>query len=220
MLGLLMPLRSYGNSLNGGVTRKITYNLTNTGNQYIEEIYCNWSSRNSNTPLIGTTNGEGYKLISAQQEQGDNATAKITLTWEKADGTTFAEGTSNPIPATTYDEQTSYTELDIRQHPQFESTLSDDWDEDNNQFNSSSQWYGVTSYIVGSTVVTKTEYFGSQPPSNYQMVGKLDTPGGGYTGANKWLVIGSGRRKIGDNLYARETQYLYSDKGWDTTIYS
>jgi hypothetical protein len=213
-----MPQYFHGSNLNSGVTRKETYNLTNTGDQWSQEIFCNWANRNSNTPQIGSTNS-GYILVSAVQEQGDNETCKITLTWEKPNDTTFDPET-NPIPGTTFDEQTSYTELDIRQHPLFESTLSEDWDEENNQFNSSSSFYGVTSYIVGSTVVTKTEYSGSLPASNYLMVGKLETPGGGYSGGNKWLVIGSSRRKIGDNLYARETQYLYSDKGWDTTIYS
>ena len=208
-----MPARYLGNSLTGGVTRKITYNLTNTGNQKIEEIYCTWASRGSNTPLIGTANGEGYKLVSAVQEQNDNETAKITLTWEAADATTFAEGTSNPIPGTTYDEQTSYVELDIRQHPDFASFTG--WDNENKEFTSTSKYYGITSYIVGSTTVTKTEYFGSQPASNYTSVGSLGTPGGGYSGAGKWLIIGSGRRKIGDNLYARETVYLYSAKGFN-----
>lgn len=212
-----MSAHYYGDSLTGGVTRKITYNLTNTGDQKIEEIYCTWASRTSNTPLIGTTSN-GYKLVSAVQEQGDNETCKLTLTWEKPNDTEFGE--ENPIPSTTYDEQTSYTELDIRQHPQFESIFSADWDDENNQFTSSSSLYGVTSYIVGSTVVTKTEYFGSQPSSVYASVGTLDTPGGGYGGAGKWLIIGSSRRKVGDNLYARETQYLYSAKSWNTDIYS
>jgi hypothetical protein len=215
-----MPARYHGNGLTSGVSRKITYNLTNTGNQKIEEIYCNWANRGSSTPLIGTINGEGYKLISAVQEQGDNATAKITLTWEIADSTTFSDGTSNPIPSTTYDEQTSYVETPIQQHPQWEATLSETWDYDAKDWLEGSPYIGVYHFIEGSTTVIKTEYFGSKPASNYLMVGRLELPGGGYVGNNKWLVIGSNRRKIGDNLYARETVYLFKAEGYDTTIYS
>lgn len=123
------------------------------------------------------------------------------------------------LPATTYESQGSMTELPIQQHPDFD-TWSSEWDEAAGAFKSSSDKYGVTSYIVGSVTVTKTEYFATQPTDRYASVGTLEAPGGSYSGANKWLIIGTARRKVSDTLYTRETQYLYSAKGFDTDIYS
>ncbi len=123
------------------------------------------------------------------------------------------------VPATTYDEQTSYVELDIRQHPNFSTLKATGWDDEKGEFLPTSPHYGVTSYIVGSTQVTVTSYHRSQPSSSYTMVGSRSAPGGGFGGANNWLVIGTSRRKVGENLYAKEIVYLYSAKGWSTAIY-
>lgn len=210
-----MPLITHG-SISSGITRKITYNKTTTGNQKIEEIVSTWANREAVTPKIGTESG-GYTLTNAIQEQQDAETCKITLTWENTIADT-EEG--EDVPSDTYDEDTSYVELDIRQHPKWESDFQSHWDDDQGEFRSTSPYYGITSYIVGTTVVTKTQYFASQPASLYESVGTLSTPGGGFTGTNKWLIIGTSRRKVGDQLFVRETRYLYSAKEYNTTIYS
>jgi hypothetical protein len=123
------------------------------------------------------------------------------------------------VPDTEFSEQTSYVELDIRQHPSFATLKASGWDDEKGEFLPTSQYYGVSGYIVGSTQVTKTSFHRSQPSSDYGLVGSLGAPGGGFGGTNNWLIIGSSRRKVGENLYAKELVYLYSARGWDTTIY-
>lgn len=206
-----MAAKEYGNNLSTAVTEKVVYEKTPTGNRKTVTLTCDWDNRATNTPALGSTS-ESMPLVSAGQEQLPGNIGRITLIYEN----TVIDVPS--IPSTTYDEQTSSIELPIQQHPSFAS-WSADWDSEKDAFKPESDKYGVTSYIVGSTVVTKTEYFGSQPSSRYSDVGTLEVPGGGFGGSNQWLIIGTSRRKIGDGLYSRETQYLYSAKAYNTDIY-
>ncbi|MBE2181508.1 MAG: hypothetical protein IAE97_13665, partial [Chthoniobacterales bacterium] len=156
---------------------------------------------------------DGLKVISINDEPFGVGTTKRTVIAEARNG-------DLSVPTTTYDESTSYVELDIRQHPDWDSTFKDDWDSAKGEFKPESEYFGISSYIVGSTTVTKTEYFSTEPASRYSVVGKLEAPGGGYSGSNNWLIIGGNRRKIGEGLYSRETVYLYSAKGYNSDIYS
>jgi hypothetical protein len=155
----------------------------------------------------------GLKIINYANEPYGAGLTKQTITYEGADSV------GNPLPSTTYDSQGSMVELDIRQHPDWATEFEPDWDADKGEFIPTSPYYGISSYIVGSVTVTKTEYFATQPTDRYEDIGTKETPGGGYTGTNKWLIIGTSRRKVGEALYTRETQYLYSAKGWNTTVY-
>lgn len=207
-----MARKDYGDNLNGAIINQIVFERTPTGNRKTVLLTCDWDSRNSNTPDIGDIE-EDMLLVSASQEQAQGGLCKITLIYENS-VSALAD-----VPSTTYDEDTSYIELSIQQHESF-SGWSADWDEEKGEFKPSSDKYGITSFIVGSTVVTKTEYSTSQPSSRYNDVGTLEAPGGGYAGSNNWLIIGCSRRKISDGLYARETKYLYSAKAFNTDLYS
>lgn len=205
-------MQEYGDILSSAQTEKVVYEKTAAGNRKTVTLICDWDFRASNTPSLGSTS-ESLPLISASQEQIPGNLCRITLIYE----TNNQDPES--LPSTTYDEQTSMVELPIQQHPSFGS-WSSQWDDEKGEFKSDSSKYGITSYIVGSTTVTKTEYFGSQPSSRYSEVGSLEAPGGGYGDSSKWLIIGGGRRKLGDGLYCRETVYLYSAKAYDADIYS
>jgi len=157
----------------------------------------------------------GLRVTSVQNDPETAGIVKQTVTYE---GTTTSDLPT--LPATTYESQGSMVELPIQQHPDWATTLKADWDEAKGEFKPTSAFYGMTSYIVGSVSVTRTEFFRSQPTDDYADIGTLETPGGGYTGTNKWLVISTSRRKLSEGLYSKEKTFLYSAKGWNTTIYS
>lgn len=154
---------------------------------------------------------EGLKLVTFTNEPFGGGLIKQTTVYEGAD---------SEVPATTYESQGSAVELDIRQHPDFETKFKADWDAEKGEFKADSAYWGITSYLVGSVSVTKTTYHASQPTDDYADIGTLAAPGGGYSGTGKWLIIGTSRAKIGEGLYSKSTTYQYSAKGWDEDIYS
>lgn len=206
-------MRSYG-SLPVVIKRTTTRNSDGFYSTVTETVH---SSANVPNTSIGD-DIDSEIVTTVENESYGAGLTKQTVTTETrslVDSTTGVE----QVPATTYDEQTSYVELDIRQHPNFSSLKATGWDEEKGEFLPTSPHYGVTSYIVGSTQVTVTSYHRSQPSSSYTLVGTKAAPGGGFGGANNWLVVGTSRRKVGENLYAKEIVYLYSAKGWDNAIY-
>lgn len=154
----------------------------------------------------------GLKVINYTNEPYGGGFIKQTVVYEGAE--------SEELPATTYESQGGAIELDIRQHPDWETTFKADWDENKGEFKPTSAYYGITSYLVGTVSVTKTEYFSSQPDDDYALIGTLAVPGGGYSGAGKWLIIGTSRSKQGEGLYTKQTTYQYSAKEWNADIYS
>lgn len=173
----------------------------------------------SSLPTLNVGDGvDGETVTTMENESYGLGLTKQTLTTETKSQIDSETGLE-VVPSTTYDEQTSYVELDIRQHPDFTTLKATGWDEEKGEFLPTSEHYGITSYIVGSTQVTVTSYHRSQPSSSYTLVGTKAAPGGGFGGTNNWLVIGTSRRKVGENLYAKEIVYLYSAKGWSSAIY-
>jgi len=166
------------------------------------------------THTIGTV-VSGLRLSDFQNEPYGGGFTKQTVTYTGADSESLPA-----IPTTTYESQGTMVELDIRQHPDWDTKFKTHWDDAKGEFKLTSEYRGITSYIVGSVTVTKTEYFSSQPTDRYSSIGTLEVPGGGYSGTNKWLIIGTARRKVGEGLYSRETTYLYSAKGFSTDLYS
>ena len=122
------------------------------------------------------------------------------------------------LPETTYAEQSSQIEVDIREHPNF-SDWADDWDDDNERFKLSSDKAGIKSYIKGTTTVAVTSYYNSMPSDDRANIGKIQNPGGSYSGANKWLLVGANRSKQGP-IWVMQKTYLYSAKDWNSDIYS
>lgn len=206
-------MRSYG-SLPVVIKRTRTRNSDGFESTVIETVH-------SDNALPNTSIGDSVDseiVTTLERETYGAGLTKQTLSTETRSSIDEVSGVER-VPSTTFDETTSYVELDIRQHPNFASLKSTGWDDEKGEFLPTSKHYGVTSYIVGSTQVTVTSYHRSQPSSGYQSVGGVGAPGGGFGGARNWIVVGSGRRKVGENLFAKEIVYLYSAKGWDADIY-
>ena len=174
------------------------------------ELKCDAEDTLEFIPAIGDIDDEGYYFIGAITESQPAGILYVTLNYEL---------TFTSVPATTYTEKSSAVELDIRQHPLFASTLSTYWDNERAEFKPDSPYYGITSYVVGSTSVVKTEYFADKPSAAYASIGTLSVPGGGYTGDGKWMIVGSTRGR-NNGFWTVETEYVYSAKGYNTTIYS
>lgn len=165
-------------------------------------------------PTIGSI-VSGLKIISYSNEPIGTGLIKQTVVYEGSDS-----DSTPSIPATTYESQGSMVEVDIRQHEDWATTFVSDWDNEKGEFKPDSEFFGITSFIMGSVTVTKSEYFSSNPSDRYADIGTLEVPGGGYSGTGHWLIIGTGRSKVGEGLYCRQTTYLYSSKAYNTLIYS
>jgi hypothetical protein len=172
---------------------------------------CDWASRASYTPALQSAypTDSLYLLISAAQEQLPAGLCKITLTYQ---------ATSTATPDTTYVEQSSQENVSIQEHPDFEDWAAD-WDEENQRFKSGTSKYGITSYVKGTTTVTKTAYSTSKPSSERDSIGKLESPGGSYGSSANWLLIGANRSKQGAFWIMQKT-YLYSAVAYNSDIYS
>lgn len=206
-------MRSYG-SFPVVVKRTTSRNSEGLYSTVIETVYVSGTEPKN---ITGTSTDSG-NVVTVENESYGPGLIKQTVTTETKSEIDEQTGLEI-LPSTTFDEQTSYVELDIRQHPNFASLKATGWDDEKGEFLPSSPHYGITSYIVGSTQVTVTTYHRSQPSSSYALVGTKQAPGGGFGGTNNWLVIGTSRKKSGENLYAKEITYLYSAKGWSSDIY-
>jgi len=198
---------------------KVTYSAStgngtsnfSTSGSVTEEITCAWTDRATNTPALfaAWATDATYLLTEAIQEQLPLGLCKITLTYTAA---------ATSVPATSYSEQTSQVEEPIQTHPSFSSWAAD-WDDTAQAFIPSSTKYGITSYVKGTTTVTKTEYYNSRPSKGFANVGKLQTPGGDYTESGQYLIIGCSRSQQAA-LWLLTTVYQYSAVAYNTDIYS
>lgn len=208
-------MTSYGTLTSAGILNKTTFELIDGVSTLTEEITCDWGDKGTVTPSIGTAHASpyaSYKLQRAVQEQLPGDLCKVTLVYQTPD--TGEDG----VPATTYTENSSVMEEPIQAHPDFDD-WSADWDDEAGAFKPGTSKYGTTSYLVGTTTVTVTSYYTSKPAAPYGDIGSLETPGGGYGGTDKWLVVGANRGKSGA-YWTVSKEYQYSAKGWDTDIYS
>lgn len=193
------------------IVNATVYDRADSGNTITIVKTCNWSARDTYTPALGAAHpsNSAYSLKTAKQEPMTGGFGKITLTYVAV---------NDSLPEATISEQTSQIEVPIQEHPDFADWAAD-WDEENQRFLASSDKVGITSYIKGSTTVTKTTYYSSKPSAPYEDVGTLDAPGGDYTGSTHWLVIGATRQKVG-SYWVIEKTYLYSAKEYNPDVYS
>lgn len=201
-------------SVSGGVSTKTTRRKTLGVYTVTKEITCDVGSVGSLTPSLGSTISDGgktYFLTESGDETLPGSLSKITLVYS-------AQGTEDDeLPATSYNESVSTMEVDIKLHPDF-SDWEDDFDSEKEAFKPGTPKYGITSYLVRTRTVTKSEYFSGDPGGDEADGCTIESPGGGFGGSGKWLNLGSSRSKQGD-IWIRETTYLYSGKGWDSEIY-
>lgn len=163
-----------------------------------ESWQCATSDLATHVPAVNTTypTNANYILTNASVRNLTAALSEYTLTY----ATNF-----DSLPSTTVIEQSSREDIPIKDNPHYD----DSW---------ATSKAGVDHYIGGTTTVTVTEYFDSQPSSNRAHIGKIQSPGGGYSEENGWLVIGTNRQQQGI-FWMRVTTYLFSAIGWDTDIY-
>ena len=204
-----MPLTKYGTIPVSGIRTSDTYTYAETSTTRVTSYLFDIATGSPPAPNIGIPNNGWTNTGVAQEPQGSGV-VKYTYT---------SIASVVAIPPTTYQESTTYNELDIRQHPNWAADFAADWDEDAEAFKPSSPFYGVTSYIVGTTNVTKTVFSATQPNPQFATVGKTEAPGGDYTDASKWLIVGTSRSQKSESLFAVDTDYLYSAIGWNSTIY-
>jgi hypothetical protein len=214
-------MHTYGTDLTAAVvtnkhkqTVRVSNNSEFNGTAVIE-ITCDWNEQGTLVPTINSPHPTltGYWLANIEAEELPGSICKATLTYTAQYQT---------LPATSYREETSSETVDIRLHPSFNSWASY-WDDDLGTFPqgtviSGQPFGGVRDFYVGTTTVTKTEYFDSQPSDEFTNIGKLQTPNGAYGSASNWLVISSTKEMQG-YYWIRVTQYLYSAVGWNTLIY-
>jgi len=214
-----MALHTYG-SLSSVTNNTKEVFTTTTGNgtsnstlsgQVVVTITCNYADRASYTPALNSFYPDDSTFIatSVERNRKPGGLCEIVTTYTAP---------ATELPDTTYTEQSSQIEVDIREHPNF-SDWADDWDDDNERFKLSSSKAGIKSYIKGTTTVTVRSYYNSKPSSNRSDIGKIQNPGSDYSGSSNWLMIGSNRSKQGP-IWVKENVYLYSAKAWDSDIYS
>ncbi len=176
-------------------------------------LFTSWDSYAASVPAIGTVDPDNsnFFLVKFSVER-QNAEAKITLTY----GTLTDSG--GGLPATAYVETSSTMEKSIKTHPSFAS-WSADWDPETEAFKPGTSKYGIETYFVGTTQVTRTDYYSTQPSSDKADIGTRQSPGAGYGSSADWLLVASNRRKDG-YFYAKENTYLYDVEGWNTDVYS
>jgi hypothetical protein len=155
----------------------------------------------------------GHLLVTYSNEPFGAGMTKQTCQYEAS------SAINGQIPATSYEEQASTIDLDIRQHPDFETKMKSYWDEEKGEFKPNNKFTGVTSYRVGTMEVAKTIYGTGMPSSDFSLLGKCQSPGGAYSGSRNWLVVSTQRAKVGEGLYSKTTTYLYSALEWDSDIY-
>ena len=215
-------LQSYGTDITENLVtnqNKIAVKVTNNVefNGVAEIIVtCDWNDRGTLIPVINSVHPTltGYWLTAINAEELPGSICRATLTYTAQYQT---------LPATTYVEQTSTQQVDIRLHPNFSDWVSY-WDATNEEFPqgtiiSGQNFGGVKDFIVGSTTITMTEYFESMPASNHGHIGKLQCPNEAYGTAANWLIVGSTRQQQG-YFWIRETVFEFSAIGWNTQIYS
>lgn len=206
-------MHTYGpiSLIKNGTTIQKSVTGNNNGAGVIKVTHtCEWEDIDSHTPALNSalSGNPSYLLTDVTQEQIPGNLGKLTLTYT---------ATSEELPATTYNEQSSQVEVPIQEHPDF-SDWSSDWDEEAQAFKPSSDKYGITSYIKGSTTVTVTDYFNTKPASEKDSIGKTEAPGGDYGAAAKWLLIAANRSKQG-KWWVMQKTYLYSANDWNSDIY-
>jgi len=190
---------SYG-SISGN-WKKEEYSVDKDGyKSYTRTKHLAWTDGTGDLPASGTAIGT-MRLASATKKRLDGNIGEITETYTEQGGGYVGAG----VPETTWSENSSQMEVDIKLHPNYDEA----WEEDK---------AGVDSYIVGTTTVTKSEYFTSKPSSDRSSLGTRRSPGGDYGSSANWLLIGSNRTKQGE-YWVRSNTYLYSELPWDNDIY-
>lgn len=186
-----------------------TSNVTLAG-QIVTKVTCDYSDYATYAPALNSTYPTDSTFLATTVEINQ-------LNAQLAEIVTTYTSTATAIPATTYNEQSSQVEVPIQEHPNF-SDWAADWDDANQRFFPSSDKYGITSYIKGTTTVTVTSYFTSKPTDDRSNIGKIQSPGGDYSETNQWLLVGANRSKQGANWVMAKT-YLYSATEWSSDIY-
>ena len=177
-------------------------------------LYTSWASYASSVPAIGAVDPDNANYFLQRSEvERQGSEAQITLTY----GTLTDTEASGGIPANEYVETSSTIEKPIQQHPDFADWASD-WDSEKGAFRAGTTKYGIESYLAGTTQVTNTSYYSSQPSSDRDDIGTRQAPGGSYGSSDKWLLISSTRRRQG-TYYVKENTYLFDTDGWNEDLY-
>jgi hypothetical protein len=136
------------------------------------------------------------------------------------------------LPTTKEVDNTSYEEVDVRLHPNYASVTATERREIDaalleNRAPSglgatATELYGkllsgVTSYIVGTTERTVTEYAWSEPSDVTSDVGTIDAPPGIIS--SSWLCVSGGKQQESGGYWSRTKVHRYSARGWDSDLY-
>ena len=196
-------------------TIKVTNNVEFNGTAVII-MTCDWADQSSLVPSINSPHPTltGYWLTTVDAEELPGSVCRATLTYTAQ---------YNSLPATTYVEETSSYRENITQHPSF-STWASYYSQDLGMFPpgtiiSGQNFGGISDYIVGTTSVTKTEYFDSMPSDNFTNIGMLQSPASEYGEDANWMVMSSTKQQQG-YFWIRVTIYQYSALAYNSQIYS
>lgn len=136
------------------------------------------------------------------------------------------------LPSTREVDNTTYEEVDVRLNPAFSSVTAAERREieaallENRAPSglgaTATTLYekllgGVTSYIVGTTERTVTEYSWSEPSDVTSDVGTIDAPPGVIS--SSWLCVSGSKQLEGGGYWSRTKTHRYSANGWDSDLY-
>jgi hypothetical protein len=191
-------------------------------------------------PSIGTAhpNYAWMKFRSYSLRERSGGTAELQLNYVQ-DGQPVG-GDPPPLPPDQTSEQNAALEIDIRQHPKWETvnsawggkSMSEFWDPVSESFPAvepEGGWpsgdptpadlRGLRSYIVGSFQVVITTYSFTQPASVSGFVGRRAVPAGQSGSADNWLIISGNRQNLG-GYWSRSLVYQYTERGLATFLYA
>ena len=163
--------------------------------------------------------------------------AELSLIYEQ-DGQP-ATGDPPELPPDRSDEADASLEIDIRQHPKWETpnaawgnkSMADFWDPESESFPAvepQAGWpsgdptpadlRGLRSYIVGSFQVVRTVFSISEPASVAGAVGKRAVPPGESGTADNWVIISGSRSNLG-GYFSRSLVYQFTERGVASFLY-
>jgi hypothetical protein len=183
---------------------------------YVVAAKVKWPNFFNLMPARGSSSSDfpNFELASWQAKKEPPYLAILTLTYKIA-----SASDTTPVPPTEFNESTTSMEKAIPAHPDFEEKFEQFWDKEKGEFLQDSPYRGISSYSVGTTQITITEYFRNKPSTLREEIGTLrNPPGEGGSGNGKWLLIGSNRSQRGQ-FWSRDNVYLYNRDKWNADIY-
>lgn len=214
-----MELKQVGAGFGVCYLAKDEWRVTKTGDTISRTYRTRYSTWRVGCPAIGSAHPLAplCKLVAATSRQIEGGPlCDVLLNYVQDE-----PQPDQPVPPDDVSENGAVIEVDIRQHPDFESDFAPYWDDEKQAFRSDAPEYlrGTIKWVVGSSTVTVTKYSKEGPENVQPDLGTIKNPGHGYGDEGQWLVITGYKVKRGA-FWARTLIYQYSSRPVPTQIYN